>query len=120
MKIAVTTSGVDLTSEIDPRFGRAVRFMIVDPATMETELVENAQTLDLPQGAGIQAAQTIASHNVAVLLTGFCGPKAFKVLDAAGIRVVTDAKGRIDNIIERYNNGELKPADDANVDSHWV
>ena len=120
MKIAVTTHGNTLTSEIDPRFGRAARFIVVDPDTMETELVENSQNLDLPQGAGIQAAQTIASHKIGVLITGNCGPKAFKVLKAAGIRVVTEAKGRIDDIIEQYKRGELTYADDANVEGHWV
>ena len=30
MKIAVTSKGKDLNAEIDPRFGRAERFLIVD------------------------------------------------------------------------------------------
>ena len=120
MKIAVTATGENLSSEIDPRFGRALRFMIVDPDTMETELVENAQNLNLPQGAGIQAAQTIASQKVEVLITGNCGPKAFKVLEAAGIKVITEARGRIDEVIEQFKKGELKHADEANVEGHWV
>ena len=31
MKIAVTSTGTELTSEMDPRFGRAAYFLIVDP-----------------------------------------------------------------------------------------
>ena len=94
--------------------------MLVDPETMELELIENTQNLNLPQGAGIQAAQTIASHKISVLITGHCGPKAFKVLEAAGIRVITEARGRIGDIIAQFNRGELVPANEADVEGHWV
>ena len=35
MKIAVTAQGGELTSELDPRFGRAAWFVIVDTDTGE-------------------------------------------------------------------------------------
>jgi predicted Fe-Mo cluster-binding NifX family protein len=120
MKIAITASGTQLSSDIDPRFGRAIQFLIVDSETNNAQVVENQQNLDLPQGAGIQAAQTIAAHDVDVLITGNCGPKAFKVLSAAKIKVITGAQGRIDLVLERYRNGELAYADEANVEGHWV
>ena len=87
---------------------------------MAVEVIENKQNLDLAQGAGIQAAQTIASHNTDALITGNCGPKAFKVLDAAGIKVIIGARGRIEDVIGRYKKGELEHADSANVEGHWV
>ena len=120
MKIALTATGKSLDSNIDPRFGRAQVFLLVDTATMSVEVVENKQNLDLPQGAGIQAAQTIASHKTDVLVTGNCGPKAFKVLKAAGIKVVIGVTGRAEDVVERYKNGELQPTTDANVEGHWV
>ena len=120
MKIALTATGKDLSSNIDPRFGRAQIFLIVYSDTMAVEVVENKQNLDLPQGAGIQAAQTIASHNTDALITGNCGPKAFKVLDAVGIKVVIGAKGKIEEVISQYKNGELGPTTEANVEGHWV
>jgi len=80
MKVAVTSTGKELESNLDPRFGRAAYSIIVDPDTMAFEVVENSQNLDLPQGAGIQAGKTVVDHHVDALITGHCGPKAFRVL----------------------------------------
>lgn len=119
MKIAVTSTGRELTSEMDPRFGRAAYFLIVDPDTLDFEPVENSQNLNLPQGAGIQAGKTVANKRVDTLITGNCGPKAFRTLRAAGIRVITDVNGKVIDAVEKFKNGELEQADQANVEGHW-
>ena len=120
MNIAITSEGKDLDSKVDPRFGRAVYFIIVDPETMAFEVVENSQNLNLPQGAGIQAGKTIVDQKVDVLLTGNCGPKAFKVLQSAGVKIMTGVSGQIKDALMQFKNNELKEAEDANVDGHWV
>ena len=120
MKIAITSTGKDLASDMDPRFGRAAYFTLVDPETMEYEVVDNKQNINLPQGAGIQAGKTIIDNNVDVLITGFCGPKAFMVLKQAGIKILTGAKGQVTDAVQQYKNSELKPAQEANVEGHWV
>lgn len=120
MKIAVTSTGKELSSDLDPRFGRAAYFIMVDPETMAFEVVENTQNLDLPQGAGIQAGKTIVDNKADVLITGNCGPKAFKVLQSAHVKIVTGAKGNVTDAISQYQNGELKEASEANVEGHWV
>jgi len=120
MKIAVSSTGDELISEMDPRFGRATYFIVVDPKTLEYEAVENAQNLNLPQGAGIQAAKTIVDNKVDVLISGNCGPKAFDVLNAADIKVVTGAKGRVIDAITQYKNGHLEAVGGPNVEGHWV
>jgi predicted Fe-Mo cluster-binding NifX family protein len=120
MKIAVTSAGTDMSSELDQRFGRAAYFVFVDPETMEFEAVENAQNLDLPQGAGIQAGKTIVENKAEVLITGNCGPNAFKVLNSAGIKVFTNAKGKVEDAVSQYIKGELDLAAAPNVEGHWV
>lgn len=120
MKIAITSSGTDLTADVDPRFGRAENFILVDPETMEFSVVENTQNLNLPQGAGIQAAKTIVNQKADVLITGNCGPKAFQVLDKVGIKIVVGAKGRVVDALQQFKNNELQPTGGANVDGHWV
>jgi len=120
MKIAVTSTGKDLDSELDPRFGRALYFIIVDPDTMKYEVINNEQNLDLPQGAGIQAAKTIVNNHADVLITGSCGPKAFYALERAGVKVVTDVKGQVKEAVLKYKNNELSSASGANVEGHWV
>lgn len=120
MKIAITSTGKELSSDLDPRFGRAAYFLVVDTDNMAASAVENAQNLNLPQGAGIQAARTVAEQKVSTLITGNCGPKAFRVLNAAGIQIVTGARGSVLDAIQAYKKGELKPATAPNVDGHWV
>ncbi len=120
MRIAVTSSGKDLSSDIDPRFGRAVNFIIVDPETMKYEVVENSQNLDMAQGAGIQAGKTIVDNNADVLITGNCGPKAFKVLQTAGVKIFIGASGKVNDAISQYKNNKLKSAQEPNVEGHWL
>ena len=120
MRIAVTSAGKGLDSKLDPRFGRADYFIILDPDTMEFEVVENSQNLNLPQGAGIQAGKTIVDQHVDLLITGHCGPKAFKVLQNAGIKIMTGARGKVKDAIEQFNNGELEISPEADVEGHWV
>jgi predicted Fe-Mo cluster-binding NifX family protein len=120
MKIAVTSTSSELSSDIDPRFGRAAYFLVVDPESLEFTPVENIQNLTLAQGAGIQAATTLAKHQVDVLLTGNCGPKAFRVLEASNIKVFIGMRGGVMDAIEAFKNGSLAPTADANVEGHWV
>jgi predicted Fe-Mo cluster-binding NifX family protein len=120
MVIAVTAQGNDLQGEVDPRFGRAKHFLLVNSETMRFEVVENHQNISLPQGAGIQAAQVVTNHRAEVVLTGNCGPKAFKTLQAAGIKVVVGVKGKVEDAIQAYIQGELEYATQANVEGHWV
>lgn len=86
--VCVSARGRDLDSELDPRFGRAPYFLFVDPVTGKLEAVENAQA-EAAHGAGIQAAQLVAARRPAAVLTGQVGPNAGRVLETAGIRVIT-------------------------------
>jgi len=55
MEIAITATGKDISSNVDPRFGRAKYFIVVDTDTNESAAHDNAQNLNAAQGAGIQA-----------------------------------------------------------------
>ncbi len=120
MKVAISSSGKTLESDLDPRFGRAQYFLIVDTDTSELEVKENTQNLNLPQGAGIQAGKTVAECGVKAVITGNCGPKAFQVLQAAGIKVVTGIKGTVKEAIEKFKQDNLDFAEAPNVEGHWV
>lgn len=120
MKIAVTSNGKDLTAEVDPRFGRAEFFLVVDTETLEFEVVENTQNLNLPQGAGIQAGKTLVNTGAKVIITGNCGPKAFQVLEAGGVKIVSGSGGTVMNAILDFKNGNVEYSENANVEGHWV
>ncbi|GAI98203.1 unnamed protein product, partial [marine sediment metagenome] len=94
MKIAVSAIAPGLDAEVDPRFGRCQYFIIVDPETMQFEAIENSSAI-ASGGAGISAAQMIASKRVEAILTGNCGPNAYQVLSPAGIKVITGVSGKV-------------------------
>ena len=120
MRIAISSTGRELDSNLDPRFGRAAYFIILDTETMNFEAVENTQNLNLPQGAGIQAGMTIVDHHVDALITGHCGPKAFRVLQSAGVEIVTGARGKVLEALEEFKRGKLETAAAPDAEGHWV
>jgi len=111
VKIALTTSGNDLNAPLDSRFGRAPKFLIYDLEGNSFEVVDNEQNLNAAQGAGIQAK---------ALVTGHCGPKAFRVLSAAGVKVYNTNLPTVAAALEAFKAGTLKPAESADVEGHWV
>ena len=119
MKIAITTSGNSLDSALDQRFGRAASFLIYDQEQQSFTVIDNKQNLSAAQGAGIQAAETIAGQGVEVLLTGHCGPKAFRVLQAAGIKVYNTAAKTVQEALDLFRQNKLKAAESADVEGHW-
>ncbi len=120
MKIACSASGGTLDSPLDTRFGRAAKFIVYDTDTAAFTVVDNAQNLNAAQGAGIQSAQTVAATGAQALISGHCGPKAFRVLAAAGITVYTSDVATVKEALEQFRAGKLKALSDANVDGHWA
>lgn len=120
MKIAISAKGKDVDSKLDARFGRAVGFIVYDSDAGECTFIDNFQNLEASQGAGIQAAQSIVDQGVEVLITGHCGPKAFKVLKSAGIKIYLATEGTVRTAILKYKNSELKEIDNADVEGHWM
>jgi predicted Fe-Mo cluster-binding NifX family protein len=120
MKIAFSTSGNDLNAPLDTRFGRAAKFLIFDTESQGVALVDNTQNLTAAQGAGIQSAQNVAASGAKVLVSGHCGPKAYRVLSAAGIDVYTSDAPTVAAALALYREGKLKKSLDADVEGHWA
>ena len=120
MKIAFSTSGDSLDAPLDSRFGRAPAFLIFDAATRTFEVLGNAQNLNAPQGAGIQAAETVVRSGAERLVTGHCGPKAFRVLTTAGVAIYNTELPTVREALDALEAGRLTAAGGADVDGHWV
>ena len=120
MKVLVTARGESVSDDLDPRFGRARYFILVDTETGKTTAHDNAQNLNAAQGAGIQAAQNVAELGVQAVISGNVGPKAFRVLNMAGIVVYLCGAGSVADALARFRKGELKAIDAANVEGHWA
>ncbi len=118
MKIAISSQGNTLDSEVDPRFGRCAYFIIVDPDTMEWEALSN-EAAQMGGGAGVKAAQLAADKGAEVLITGNCGPNAFQSLRAAQIRVFIGASGRIRDVIDHFQKGQLTEITEPSVGPHF-
>ena len=119
MKIAVTSLGKDLSSQVDPRFGRAAYVVVVDSDTNDFQVIDNSANVNAMKGAGIQAASNVVNSGAEVLLTGHCGPNAFKALQAGKVAVSNNASGTVGEAVKSYLGGKLPHADGANVEGHW-
>jgi len=118
MKVAITAMGPGLEDGVSTRFGRAPYFLIIE--TDDLSLVESLENPNVAAGggAGVQSAQLMVDHDVNVMITGNCGPKAFQVFEAAEIKIFTGAEGSIEESIEGYKAGTLKEEAGPNVSSH--
>ncbi len=113
MKVAVSSTGPDLNSQVDPHFGRCACFIIVETDDMSFETFDN-ENVSMSGGAGIQSASFIASNDVTALLTGRCGPKAMQTLVSAGIEVFTEHSGTVREAVEKFKQGGLMSTTKAN------
>jgi len=120
-KIAISVMKEGWDAPVDERFGRAAGFAIVElePQGRTLRFLPNTQNRQAAQGAGIQAAETVANSGVTILLTGHVGPKAFRALKAAGIAIFTGIKGSAEDAVNDYAAGRLAEAKDADVEGHW-
>lgn len=108
-----------MDSPVDPRFGRASFFLLVDTETGESTVADNSQNLNIAQGAGIQAGRNVVELGAEAVITGHVGPKAFATLQAGGIVVHTGAKGTVAEAVRQFKSGALQQARTADVEGHW-
>jgi predicted Fe-Mo cluster-binding NifX family protein len=120
MKVAVTSQGQTKDSPVDLRFGRAKFFAVIDTDAGDFECVDNGVNLHAMQGAGIQAGSNVAELGVDCVITGHVGPKAFSVLNTAGVKIYTGATGTVAEAIESFKAGKLNSVDGADVEGHWM
>lgn len=120
MNILVTASEPSDQSPVDSRFGRAAYFIVFDAESGAFTAHENTQNLNAVQGAGIQAAQNAVERGAGVVITGHCGPKAFKVLEASQVKVVLAASGTAREMFDLYKAGKLTPVNSPDVEGHWA
>ncbi|MGD8456160.1 MAG: NifB/NifX family molybdenum-iron cluster-binding protein [Anaerolineales bacterium] len=107
MKIAITSSGKENTSPLNPRFGRCEYFIIIDTDTKEWKAVNNP-AIGARGGAGTQAAQFIANQGAKAVISGRFGPNAFTTLEAAGLQAFVSVQETVDAALDKFLAGELE------------
>jgi len=117
MKIAVTSVGTTMDCQVDPLFGRAACFAIIDTNSETTEFIAN-DAASGSGGVGIAAAKTIIDAGAQIVLTGNCGPNAHRTLEAAGIGLYVGVKGTVKEAIEQFKAGNFNQTSAPNAKPH--
>ena len=114
-KIAISSEGPTLEDWVDPRFGRAGGFVVVELPERKLDYIDNGASQMMAMGAGIETAERMAAAGVEVVLSGYVGPKAFEALTAAGIKICQDVEGlTVGEAIENYVAGKYPFASESN------
>lgn len=109
MKVAVTSAGNNLDSEVSSVFGRSPEFIIAD---LENDEIKDVSPIANPakneRGAGNIAAQFIIDHGVNALISGELGPIAFNTLKNTDIKVYRITSGSIKKNLEQFIEAKLE------------
>ncbi len=106
MKVVITALGSDLQAKVDPRFGRAKYFIIIDTETMEYETIFN-EGINKVFGAGMQSSQLINFKKVSVIITGNIGPNAHQALATEKIKIYQGIDTTVEKAIVKLKNNQL-------------
>jgi len=108
MKICISAVNNNLDSTLDPRFGRAAYFLIVDDAGKLIKAVKNTGVQAM-RGAGVTAAQIVVNENVDILITGNIGPNASMVLGSSGVKIFFGNPAiSVRDVLKEYQEGKLQ------------
>jgi len=116
VKLAVTSRGPDLASEIDPRFVQAKFFVVVDTDTGRYTTHEKDQNRET---AG-RAAQKVMDLGVDAVITGNVSDEALATLEAGNVEVCTGGSGgSVGDAVERLKAEQLKNASKVHEEKYY-
>ena len=108
MDICIPSTGPTLDSLVDPRFGRAAYFLILDSKGKIKESIEN-QAVNVQRGAGVLSAQTVAGKGIGRILVENIGPMPFHLFYSSGIKVMVGPKGlSVKDLFKAYKDKKTK------------
>jgi len=119
MKIAISSTGKNLESEVDARFGRCDYFLIVEienKKIKDFKAIENTGK-DQMGGAGVTAGEIVAKQKVDAIITVNLGPRAFSVFEQFKINAY-QGEGKIKDVIQKFLDGKLKEISNATGPQH--
>jgi predicted Fe-Mo cluster-binding NifX family protein len=107
VKVTVSTKAKSLKSELDPRFGHSNGFILFDTDTRKATYLDNSAQRNLVWGPGIKAAQIILEAGTEAIVTGQLGPKAAKILENTGVKILECSRGTVRDAIQAFVQGKL-------------
>ncbi|MCD6434151.1 MAG: NifB/NifX family molybdenum-iron cluster-binding protein [Candidatus Diapherotrites archaeon] len=109
MKVAVSSLGRELQSNVSLVFGRCPFFIIAEiegDKIIKSEAIENS-SMNQATGAGISAAERVANLGVKAIITGNIGPRAAAVFQQLGIEVYKGS-GTVEETLKNFIEGKLE------------
>lgn len=109
MKIAISSKGKDVNSDVDSVFGRCSYFIIAkieDKKVVKVETIENLGAKKTG-GAGISAAQAVAEKGVIAVIAGNIGPRALDVIKQFNIKAY-NGSGLVKEVLQKFIEGKLE------------
>jgi predicted Fe-Mo cluster-binding NifX family protein len=106
MKIAISSTGTELSDLVDPRFSKCRYYIFIETDSRQTKVIENT-TSYVCVLRDTTAGNLVAGEETDVVLTGHIGPKASNILLGAGVRIYTGASGKVSAALEAFQSGGL-------------
>jgi predicted Fe-Mo cluster-binding NifX family protein len=105
MKTIITSTGDNMASKFDQRFGRAGWFCVYDRENHSTNFIENSFK-NTNGGAGTKSSEMAAELGAAQIISGDFGPKAKSMLEKFDIQMIVldETELTIQDIINRLNS----------------
>jgi predicted Fe-Mo cluster-binding NifX family protein len=107
MKIAVASTGKEISSKIELRFGRARYIIIHDTGKSEFEVIDNQEISELPSGAGVKATEVIVNKNVDYVVSQNFGPKALQIFKAANLNAAVLSEVTVSEALTLTTHGQI-------------
>jgi len=114
-RLVVATGQGGLEDQVSTVFGRAPTYTVVEleeGKAVNTAVLPNPHK-DAPSGAGIQAAQLVASKTPQAVLAGSFGPNVAGVLSQAGVQMLPVSGMTVGEAVEAYLAGRLSATVDV-------
>ncbi len=120
MKVAVTSQGPDVASQVDPRLGEAGFLIVVDTSTGRFTTRDNTQKLNAVDNAGGEAAQKVMDLGVDAVITGNVSDKALATLEAGNVKVCAGGLGgSVMDAVERFKAEQLENASKLHGEKYY-
>lgn len=105
MKTIITSTGNQLNSIFDLRFGRASWFCLYDDQSDEIRFIEN-ENINSQSGAGTKTVEKVVELGVQKVISGDFGPKAKELLEKFNIQMVLlqDDNNTVQRIIDQLKS----------------
>lgn len=103
MKTIISSTGNDIKSQFDLRFGRAAYFCLIDDTNLDNPKFYNNHIPDSSNNAGINAAKKALELKATKIISGEFGQESKKILDDNNIQIImiNDGNCTINDIIKR-------------------